>query len=31
MEHPAQVAAEITIMLDEAAGQVREFPLTPAG
>jgi pimeloyl-ACP methyl ester carboxylesterase len=31
MEHPAQVAAEITIMLDEAAGQVREFPLTSAG
>ncbi len=31
MEHPAQVAAEITIMLDTAPDRVREFPLTPAG
>jgi pimeloyl-ACP methyl ester carboxylesterase len=29
MEHPAQVAAEIGVLL--AAGRVREFPLTPAG
>jgi pimeloyl-ACP methyl ester carboxylesterase len=31
MEHPAQVAAEITIMLDATAGRAREFPLAPAG
>ena len=31
MEHPDQVAAEITVMLDAAAGRVREFPLAPAG
>jgi pimeloyl-ACP methyl ester carboxylesterase len=31
MEHPAQVAAEITAMLDAAAVKTREFPLTPAG
>jgi len=29
MEHPAQVAAEISVLLDNA--RVREFPLTPAG
>ena len=31
MEHPAQVAAEITALLDAAAVKTREFPLTPAG
>jgi len=31
MEHPAQVAAEITAMLDATAVKTREFPLTPAG
>jgi pimeloyl-ACP methyl ester carboxylesterase len=31
MEHPAQVAAEITAMLDAAAVKTREFPLAPAG
>jgi pimeloyl-ACP methyl ester carboxylesterase len=31
MEHPAQVAAEIAIMLDATAQRAREFPLTPAG
>ncbi|MGH3202425.1 MAG: alpha/beta fold hydrolase [Streptosporangiaceae bacterium] len=31
MEHPAQVAAEITTMLDAAAVKTREFPLAPAG
>jgi pimeloyl-ACP methyl ester carboxylesterase len=31
MEHPAQVAAEITVMLDAAAQPAREFPLAPAG
>ncbi len=31
MEQPAQVAAEITVMLDEAAARAREFPLAPAG
>jgi pimeloyl-ACP methyl ester carboxylesterase len=31
MEHPDQVAAEITIMLDATAERVREFPFTPAG
>jgi pimeloyl-ACP methyl ester carboxylesterase len=31
MEHPAQVAAEIAVMLDAAAVKEREFPLTPAG
>lgn len=31
MEHPAQVAAEIAVMLDAAAVKTREFPLTPAG
>jgi pimeloyl-ACP methyl ester carboxylesterase len=31
MEHPAQVAGEITAMLDAAAVKTREFPLAPAG
>jgi len=31
MEHPAQVAAEINVLLDIAAAKVREFPLAPAG
>jgi pimeloyl-ACP methyl ester carboxylesterase len=31
MEHPVQVAAEITAMLDAAAVKTREFPLAPAG
>ena len=31
MEHPEQVAAEITIMLDATAQRAREFPLAPAG
>jgi pimeloyl-ACP methyl ester carboxylesterase len=31
MEHPAQVAAEITALLDAAAVKTREFPLAPAG
>ena len=31
MEHPAQVAAEIAIMLDATAGRTREFPLASAG
>jgi pimeloyl-ACP methyl ester carboxylesterase len=31
MEHPAQVAAEITAMLDAAGVKTREFPLAPAG
>ena len=31
MEHPDQVAAEITIMLDATAQRAREFPLAPAG
>ena len=31
MEHPAQVAAEITTLLDTTAAKVREFPLAPAG
>lgn len=31
MEHPAQVAAEINVLLDTAAAKVREFPLAPAG
>ena len=31
MEHPAQVAAEMTIMLDATAQRVREFPFMPAG
>jgi pimeloyl-ACP methyl ester carboxylesterase len=31
MEHPVQVAAEITIMLDATAQPAREFPLAPAG
>lgn len=31
MEHPEQVAAEITIMLDATAPRTREFPLAPAG
>jgi pimeloyl-ACP methyl ester carboxylesterase len=31
MEHPVQVAAEITAMLDAAVVKTREFPLTPAG
>ena len=31
MEHPAQVAAEISELLDATAHRVREFPLTPAG
>ena len=31
MEHPAEVAAEITALLDAAAVKTREFPLAPAG
>jgi len=31
MEHPDQVAAEMTIMLDATTQRAREFPLTPAG
>jgi pimeloyl-ACP methyl ester carboxylesterase len=31
MEHPEQVAAEMTIMLDATAQRAREFPLAPAG
>jgi pimeloyl-ACP methyl ester carboxylesterase len=31
MEHPDQVAAEMTIMLDATAPRAREFPFTPAG
>jgi pimeloyl-ACP methyl ester carboxylesterase len=31
MEQPAQIAAEIAILLDTVAAPVREFPLAPAG